>query len=192
MRHSAIYAGTFDPLTLGHADLMERASRIFDRVIVAVVVRSRKNTLFPIEERIEMARATVREIKLGHVEVDSFDGLLVEYARSKNIHVLLRGIRAFSDFEYEFQMALTNRTLAPDVETVFLMPKETYSYVSSSTVREVIENGGDIGDFVPAAVRRYIERKIGRKMERRSRRAKGSGREKRARPGIPSSRRKRP
>jgi pantetheine-phosphate adenylyltransferase len=158
MRHSAIYAGTFDPLTLGHADLIERASRIFDRVIVAVVARSRKNTLFTIEERVEMARQVVTG--MGNVKVDAFDGLLVEYARSRQIHVLLRGIRAFSDFEYEFQMALTNRNLAPEIETVFLMPKEDYSYISSSTVREVVQYGGDISGFVPEAVRAYIQNRV--------------------------------
>ena len=159
MRHSAIYAGTFDPLTLGHADLVARASKIFDRVILAIVIKSRKKPMFTIEERVAMAQAAVAGFQ--NVEVEAFDGLLVEYARSKRIHVLLRGIRAFSDFEYEFQMALTNRNLAPAIETVFLMPKETYSYISSSTVREVIEYGGDIRDFVPAQVLPFIAGKSG-------------------------------
>ena len=159
MRHSAIYAGTFDPLTLGHADLVERASKIFDRVVVAVVAKSRKKPMFSTEERVEMVRATVGQWR--NVEVEAFDGLLVDYARSRRIHVLLRGIRAFSDFEYEFQMALTNRNLAPDIETMFLMPKEIYSYISSSTVREVIEYGGNIRDFVPAEVLQFISKKTG-------------------------------
>lgn len=161
MRHSAIYPGTFDPLTLGHLDLIERASHIFDRVIVAVVVNSRKKTSFSSEDRLSMAKASVKGFK--NVRVDAFDGLLVEYARSLGVHVLLRGIRAFSDFEYEFQMALTNRKMAPEIETVFLMPKESFSYISSSTVREVMERGGDISDFVPSAVRRHIQRSFGKR-----------------------------
>ena len=156
MRHSAIYAGTFDPLTLGHVDLVERASRIFDRVIVAVVARSRKTTMFAEAERVEMARSEL--VGFRNVEVEAFDGLLVEYARIRKIHVLLRGIRAFSDFEYEFQMALTNRTLAPEIETVFLMPQESFSYISSSTVREILDHGGDASPFVPEAVRAYLAR----------------------------------
>ena len=159
MRHSAIYPGTFDPLTLGHFDLIERGSRIFDRVIVAVAVHSRKRTVFSLEERLGMAQASVREIP--NVEVASFEGLLVEYARSRGIHVVLRGIRAFSDFEYEFQMALTNRKLAPEIETLFLMPKEAYSYINSSTVREVAERGGDIRGFVPKAVLPFIRKRLG-------------------------------
>jgi pantetheine-phosphate adenylyltransferase len=158
MRHSAIYPGTFDPLTLGHLDLIERAAQIFDRVTVAVVVNSRKKTAFTPEERVAMVEASVKHLK--NVKVEAFDGLLVSYAREKGIHVLLRGLRAFSDFEYEFQMALTNRKLAPDIETVFLMPKETYSYINSSTVREVVERGGDSSGFVPPAVQRFIKRKL--------------------------------
>jgi pantetheine-phosphate adenylyltransferase len=157
MRHSAIYPGTFDPLTLGHLDLIERAAHIFDRVIVAVVINSRKTTCFSADDRIAMVRDSVKNIK--NVRVDSFDGLLVDYARSLKVHVLLRGLRAFSDFEYEFQMALTNRKMAPDIETVFLMPKESFSYISSSTVREVMERGGNISDFVPATVEKFIRKK---------------------------------
>ena len=156
MRHSAIYPGTFDPLTLGHMDLVERAAHIFDHVIVAVVVNSRKKTAFTAEERLAMTRASVKH--LPNVKVDAFDGLLVDYARERKIHVLVRGLRAFSDFEYEFQMALTNRKLAPEIETLFLMPKEEFSYISSSTVREIVERGGNIGRFVPGPVKRHIER----------------------------------
>jgi pantetheine-phosphate adenylyltransferase len=156
--NSAIYAGTFDPITYGHLDLIQRAARIFDRLILAVAVKSRKTPLFTAEERLEMAREIVKPFK--NVEVDLFDGLLVEYARSKGIHVLIRGIRAFSDFEFEFQMALTNRTLAPDLETLFLMPKEDFSYISSSTVREVAELGGDTSDFVPGPVQAALRTKI--------------------------------
>ena len=160
MRHSAIYPGTFDPLTLGHLDLIERASHIFDQVIVAVVVNSRKKTVFTADDRLAMAKASVKH--LANVKVDSFDGLLVDYARHKHIHVLVRGLRAFSDFEYEFQMALTNRKLAPEIETLFLMPKEEFSYISSSTVREIVERGGDIGKFVPSSVKRHIQRTLKR------------------------------
>jgi pantetheine-phosphate adenylyltransferase len=160
MRHSAIYPGTFDPLTLGHLDLIERASHIFDRVIVAVVVSSRKSTCFSSEDRVAMVKASVKRFE--NVRVRAFDGLLVDYARSLGVHVLLRGIRAFSDFEYEFQMALTNRKMAPEIETVFLMPKESFSYINSSTVREIMERGGDIRDFVPPEVKRFIEKKVKR------------------------------
>jgi pantetheine-phosphate adenylyltransferase len=164
MRHGAIYPGTFDPLTMGHYDLVARATRIFDRVIVAVVIHSRKQTVFSTDERLAMVRAAVK--RFANVSVTAFDGLLVEYARSQRIHVLLRGIRAFSDFEYEFQMALTNRKLAPEMETLFLMPKEAYSYISSSAVREVAERGGKLRGFVPAAVIPFIRRHYG---ERRAR-----------------------
>ena len=157
MRHSAIYPGSFDPLTLGHYDLIERASHIFDQVVVAVGVNSRKQTVFTPTERIAMVKESVKNLK--NVKVDSFDGLLVDYARSKKVHVLLRGLRAFSDFEYEFQMALANRKLAPEIEMIFLMPKETHSYISSSTVREIADRGGDISQFVPLAVKKCIEKK---------------------------------
>ena len=160
MRHSAIYPGTFDPLTSGHLDLIERASHIFEQVIVAVGVNVRKKTLFTLEERQQMVRQSVKGLK--NVRVDSFEGLLVDYARSRKIHVLLRGLRAFSDFEYEFQMALANRKLAPEIEMVFMMPKETHSYISSSTVKEIAERGGDITPFVPPAVKRFMKRKTGK------------------------------
>jgi len=160
MRHSAIYPGSFDPLTLGHLDLIERASHIFDQVIVAVGINSRKKTVFSADERIAMVKASVKGMK--NVKVDAFDGLLVNYARAKDIHVLLRGLRAFSDFEYEFQMALANRKMAPEIEMIFLMPKETFSYISSSTVREIAERGGDVTPFVPSAVKRFIEKKMRR------------------------------
>lgn len=160
MRHSAIYPGSFDPLTLGHLDLIERAAHIFDQVIVAVGINSRKKTVFSADERIDMVKASVKGMK--NVKVEAFDGLLVNYARIKKIHVLLRGLRAFSDFEYEFQMALANRKMAPEIEMIFLMPKETFSYISSSTVREIAERGGDVTPFVPPAVKRFIEKKMKR------------------------------
>ena len=158
MKHWAIYAGTFDPLTLGHTDLIERAAHIFERLILAVAVKSRKETMFTVDERLAMAQEVLKGS--DNVVAESFDGLLVDYAREKGVSVLIRGLRAYADFEYEFQMALTNRKMAPDVETLFLMPQEDYSYVSSSTVREIIERGGDASQFVPAAVKGYIERYI--------------------------------
>lgn len=159
MNRAAIYAGTFDPITLGHLDVIERAVRIFPRLILAVAARSTKDPLFTLEERVAIAREAVAP--LPGVEVEPFDGLLVTYARQKRIGVLIRGLRAFSDFEFEFQMALTNRKLAPDIETLFLMPNEDYSYVSSSTVRQIAELGGTVRQFVPEASRRALERKLG-------------------------------
>lgn len=166
MKPVAIYPGSFDPLTFGHADLVHRAARLFDRLILAISMNARKSPLFSIEERMEMGRKLVRGIP--NVEVDCFDGLLVEYARRKGACTVLRGIRAFSDFEYEFQMALTNRQLAPDLETLFMMPKEIYSYVSSSVVREIAELGGDTSQFAPDFVCDALDRKFGRR--------KGAGR----------------
>lgn len=158
MTKLAIYAGTFDPLTLGHVDLIERTAEIFERLILAVVVKPLKDNLFSLEERLTMAREVVKDI--GNVEVEAFDGLLVNYARSKGANVLIRGLRAYSDFEYEFQMALTNRKLAPGIETLFMMPKEAHSYVSSSTVKEVAMLGGDTSEFVPDAVQKMLEKKV--------------------------------
>jgi len=154
----AIYAGTFDPLTLGHMDLIRRASGIFDELILAVAGSTRKQTLFSLEERVAMATEVVTPFK--NVTVEGFNGLLVDYARSRKIHVVVRGLRAFSDFEFEFQMALMNRSMASDVETMFLMPKQDYSYVSSSSVREVAELGGDVTAFVPPAVKRALDLKL--------------------------------
>lgn len=150
MNKKAVYAGTFDPMTLGHLDVVERAARIFPDLVVAVAAVTGKNTLFDQPERIELVKATVKE--LPGVQVKSFDGLLVEYARSIGASVLIRGLRAFSDFEYEFQMALTNRRLAPDLETLFLMPKQDYSYISSTNIKQVAALGGDVSEFVPAVV----------------------------------------
>lgn len=156
---SIVYPGTFDPLTLGHYDLMERACGLFDKVILAVAADSTKSgSMFTCEERMDMAREVARE--MGNVTVEKMDGLLVDFMRKKNIRVVLRGLRAYSDFEYEFQMALTNRKLAPEIETLFMMPKEDHSYVSSSTVREVARYAGDTSLFVPPAVQRFIERKV--------------------------------
>jgi pantetheine-phosphate adenylyltransferase len=152
MTNKAIYAGTFDPLTLGHLDLIDRSAEIFGEVILAVAVDSGKNTLFSIEERVEMAGSVIAEMRLENVNVMPFEGLLIDYARKMDVRILVRGLRAYSDFEAEFQMALTNRKLAPEIETLFMMPKEIHSYVSSSTVREVAAFGGDTAEFVPASV----------------------------------------
>ena len=163
MNQAAIYAGTFDPLTFGHLDVIERAARIFPRLIVAVADSTSptaKSTLLTVEDRVRVTREEVA--RLDGVEVESFDGLLVEYARRRGIQVLIRGLRAFSDFEFEFQMALTNRSLAPDIETLFLMPKQDFSYVSSSTVRQIAELGGDVSVFVPPASRAALDRRFGR------------------------------
>ena len=150
MNEAAICAGTYDPLTMGHLDVIERASRIFPRVVIAVATNPGKNPLFTLEERIDLVSRSIAH--LDGVEVDSFNGLLVNFAESKDVRVIVRGLRAFSDFEYEFQMALTNRKLKPRLETIFLMPKQDYSYVSSSNVRTVASLGGDTTQFVPPPV----------------------------------------
>ena len=159
MNNHGIYAGTFDPMTLGHLDLVQRAAKIFVNLTVAVAREhvGKPSPLFTLEERIALVKEAVEPV--GNVSVDEFDGLLVDYARAKGARLLVRGLRAFSDFEYEFQMALTNRRLAPDIETIFLMPKPDYSYVSSSVVREVAQFGGEITQFVPAHVAAAVERK---------------------------------
>ena len=160
MNTTAVYAGTFDPLTLGHMDLIERSAELFEHVILAVAEDTTKNTLFSTEERLDMCRAVVGD--MPNVEVDRFSGLLVDYAQRKGARVLVRGLRAYSDFEYEFQMALTNRKLNPEIETLFMMPKEIHSYVSSSTVKEVAQLGGNTSDFVPPTVQTLLARKVGR------------------------------
>ena len=157
----AVYAGTFDPMTYGHLDVATRAAHVFDRLTLAVAEDPRKTLMFDVEERVALARECLA--KLPNVDVVPFGGLLVDWARQRGIHTLIRGLRAFSDFEYEFQMALTNRKLAPDVETMFLMPNEDYSYVSSSMVREIAALGGDVDKFVPAPVAAALKRKLAQK-----------------------------
>ena len=153
----AIYAGTFDPLTNGHFDVIQRASKLFDEVFLAIGRNTKKQPMFPLAERFEMASEVVKG--LDNVIVTTFEGLLVNYAKKMGVRVLVRGLRMYSDFEYEFQMALTNRKLAPDIESVFLMPNEDYSYVSSSTVRELINVRGDYSSFVPGSVKEHVENK---------------------------------
>ena len=145
-----IYPGSFDPITNGHFDVLQRAARLFDRVTVAVAISTTKNSLFSTEQRVELIRANL--VELPNVDVVSFDGLLVEFARKQKAQAIIRGLRALSDFEFEFNMALMNRHLEPQVETIFVMPKEAYSYTSSSLVKQIAKLGGDIAHFVPANV----------------------------------------
>ena len=156
---TAIYPGTFDPITNGHLDLVQRASVLFPRVIVAIAKGTGKSPVLEVEERIELARDVVAE--MGNVEVMGFDSLLVDFMAEQQANVILRGLRAVSDFEYEFQLASMNRHLAPDIETVFLTPAEQYSFISSSLVREVASLGGDISSFVPAKVVAALKARIG-------------------------------
>lgn len=154
----AIYPGTFDPVTNGHIDVVQRATAMFDKVIVLVARNSSKSPMFTDKERVEM----IKEIFAGNkrVSVDVFDGLLVEYAKRKKAMVLVRGLRAVSDFEFEFQMALMNRKLDASIDTVFLMPHARYTYLNSSIVREVARLGGDVSGFVPPNVRRRLQEKV--------------------------------
>jgi pantetheine-phosphate adenylyltransferase len=155
----AVYPGSFDPVTNGHLDLIERSSKIFTRLFVAVLRNQDKDPMFEIEERLEMLRQTTRA--WPNVEVDSFHGLLADYARRKEARVILRGIRAVSDYEYELQMALMNRKLAPQVETVFMLPAEAYSFLSSRLVREVARLGGSLRGLVPPPVEERLKNKFG-------------------------------
>jgi len=154
---TAVYPGTFDPITNGHIDIIKRALNIFDKVIIAISVDSTKNPFFTVEERIKMISEAVKDIQ--RIEIDSFSGLLVDYAKKTNAIAVIRGLRAVSDFEYEFQMALMNRRLNENIETVFLMPNEKFTYLNSSIVREVVSLGGDISDFVPENVKNELKKK---------------------------------
>jgi pantetheine-phosphate adenylyltransferase len=157
----AIYPGSFDPLTNGHVDIIQRGSRLFDRIVVGVLKNLEKSPLFTVPERVDIARAVFRG--WTNVEVDTFDGLLVDYARSKRASVIVRGLRAISDFEFEMQMALMNRRLNPAVETVFMMPAEPYTYVSSRLVKEVVALGGSVTGLVPDVVEdRLRDKKLAR------------------------------
>jgi len=154
----ALYPGSFDPITNGHLDLIERGARLCDRLIVAILRNEDKEPLFTVEERIEMLREVVHPYP--SVQVDSFNGLLVEYAQEKGACVILRGIRAISDYEYELQMALMNRRLCPAIETVFLMAKEEYSFISSRLVKQVIGLGGNIAGLVPPSVEVRLRHRV--------------------------------
>ena len=161
MPRSAIYPGSFDPVTYGHVDIIKRATRIFDKVIVAVANNTRKKTLFSVDEREEMLKKATAGIK--GIKVTSFEGLVIEYARKNNIPVLIRGLRMISDFEYELQMALTNRRMDETIETVFLMPSEGYSFLSSDLIKEAASLGADISSFVPRAVARKVKSRLNSK-----------------------------
>jgi len=151
MNAIAIYPGTFDPITLGHLELAQRAAGLFDRVVIAVAASPAKAPLFALEQRMDLVRRAVDGD--GRLSVTGFDGLLVECARKHGARVILRGLRAVSDFEYEYQMAEMNRRLAPEIETVFLTPADRYAFISASLVREVAKLGGDVGEFVPPLVK---------------------------------------
>ena len=158
----AIYPGSFDPVTNGHLDIIERGCKLFDEIIISILVNPEKQPFFTVEERREMLAEVLEHIDHRHckLRVDSFSGLLVEYAVAQQADVIVRGIRAISDYEYELQMALMNRRLAPGVETVFMMPAETYSYVSSRLVKEVFQLGGTITGLVPPLIERRMKEKL--------------------------------
>ena len=167
---TAIYPGSFDPITNGHLDVVQRASKLFDRVIVAVAKSDSKNPLFSLEERTQMVARAVRH--LGHAKADCFEGLLVQYVERLGAQVVIRGLRAVSDFEFEFQLALMNRKLNERIETIFMMPKDTYTFLSSRIVKEIARLGGDVSAFVPA----HVKAALSRKLKGNLRRAKRSSR----------------
>ena len=154
----AVYPGSFDPLTNGHVDIITRGARLFDRIIVAILINAEKSPLFTMDERVEIARQVFKDVP--NVEVDTFDGLLVDYVERRKAQVIVRGLRAVSDFEYEFQMALMNRHLNARIETVFMMPAERYSYLSSRLVKEVFRLGGDLRGLVPELVLRRLGERL--------------------------------
>ncbi len=154
----AVYPGSFDPITNGHLDVIRRGTKVFDRVIVGVSDNPAKKTLFTKAERLEMIREVIRPFK--SVEADAFDGLMVDYVRRRKANIILRGVRTISDFEYEYQMALTNRTFAGEIETVFVMTHEEYSFVSSRLIKEAAALGGDVSSFVPREVEKWLKKKL--------------------------------
>ena len=155
---TVIYPGSFDPITNGHLDVIQRAAKLFDRVVVAVAQNDSKRPLFSLAERLALVQAAVGH--LPHVEADSFDGLLIEYAERRHAQAIVRGLRAVSDFEFEFQLALMNRNLDERIETIFMMPKDTYTFLSSRTVKEIARLGGDVSCFVPTYVRDALAKKF--------------------------------
>lgn len=156
----AIYPGSFDPITKGHLDVLKTGSEIFDKVIIAVSINAEKGGFLTIPERVELIKASV--IDMPNVEVDSFEGLTVEYAKLKGAKVLLRGLRAVSDFEYEMQLSQTNSALSPEVKTVFLTTRPKYNFISSSTVQQIVQMNGDVSKFVPPAVNQFLNNKFAR------------------------------
>ena len=157
----AVYPGTFDPITLGHQDLVRRAAALFDRVVVGIAVSEAKRPFFQLEERIRLAREVLKPYQ--NVSVEGFRGLLMDFVRAQKARVILRGLRAVSDFEYEFQMAGMNRNLYPDVETVFLTPAEQYQFISATIVREIATLGGDVSKFVQPHVARALAQRVGKR-----------------------------
>ena len=157
----AVYPGTFDPITLGHQDLVRRASVLYDKVVVGIAVSEAKRPFFPLEERIRLAREVLKPYK--NVSIEGFRGLLMDFVRTQKAQVILRGLRAVSDFEYEFQMAGMNRNLYPDVETVFLTPAEQYQFISATIVREIATLGGDVSKFVQPIVVRALAQRVGKR-----------------------------
>jgi pantetheine-phosphate adenylyltransferase len=157
----AVYPGSFDPITNGHLDIIRRAAKMFERVIVAVAINAEKTPVFTVQERVAMVREAVKGFK--NVAVDEFGGLLVSYARRNHAAVLVRGLRAVSDFEFEFQLALMNRKLDPGIETIFLMTKDEYTFISSRQVKEICRMGGNVSDFVPRGVEKVMKRKFASK-----------------------------
>ena len=155
---TAIYPGSFDPLTNGHLDVIERAAKLFDRVVVAVAKNDSKHPLFTLAERLSLVKAAIRH--LPHVEADSFEGLLIEYVARQKAQAVVRGLRAVSDFEFEFQLALMNRKLNDNFETIFMMPKDTYTFLSSRIVKEIAQLGGDVSAFVPPHVKTALIKKL--------------------------------
>ena len=158
MKALAIYAGSFDPVTSGHIDIIKRALKLTDKLIVAVANNYEKSPMFTLKERVALLNQATKGLK--GVSVDSFDGLSVDYVRAKGANVMIRGLRMISDFEYEFQMALTNRKLSPDIETIFMTPSEEYSYVSSKLIKEAASLGADIKSFVPEFVQKAVKEKL--------------------------------
>ena len=154
----AVYPGTFDPVTYGHIDIIKRAAKIYDKVIVAVAHNEDKNPLFSVGERVFMLKDSVKPLK--NVIVDDFNGLVVDYVRSKGSRIMIRGLRMISDFESEFQMALTNRKLSEDIETIFMMPNESYSYISSKLMKEAAKLGADVKNFIPKKVQVLLKNKL--------------------------------
>ena len=154
---TAIYPGSFDPITKGHLDVLERAASMFDKVIIAVLDNTKKKCLLDTTERVDLIRKSTSY--LANVEVDSFDGLTIEYARKQNATILIRGLRAVSDFEYEMQLSQMNSALAPEINTIFLITKPKYNFISSSAIKEIVMMNGEISDFVPKVVRDYLTEK---------------------------------
>jgi len=161
MSKTALYPGSFDPFTNGHLDILRRAVQLFDNVIITVAVNKKKQSVFSGDERIELIRETIKDYDwYDKVEIEQFTGLLINFARHKKVNILLRGVRQISDFEYEFRMALTNRRLAPEIDTVFLMPDEQLTFISATIVKEVAAWGGDLSSFVPDNVADALRKKF--------------------------------